>query len=377
MATDKALIEKREELKRQLSAGEYKTLIDIFLEWCDRMLRKLTGRPKPLPTWLLTFVVMLAVNGIGFGAISVANDLKSIRELGGLLGVGNPFGVGFLLRLLVTVLSIATVTILNRALGRIFSLWRNHILDATETIQSLTRFEDWLKKTCNVRSHLLVTILGGLFVSSFVVYINSSLINSYIGFGFTFDVILTDFFIAAFCYQILMIILLPVLLHSYDLKLFESDPSNSEVVARLSGELGYFVQLIAVYAAIITLANFIFGMLQAGGIFVVLALWLPIIAMFTENHASLASVIRRVKWRTLNDVQARIAKLRASRNFGSPKTMDAINKLMNYHDRVLATRNSALDVRAYLGFVNSLLLPLLAFILGNLDLVFNLVARKP
>ena len=35
MSTDTALIEKREELKRRLASGEYKTLVDIFLEWFD------------------------------------------------------------------------------------------------------------------------------------------------------------------------------------------------------------------------------------------------------------------------------------------------------------------------------------------------------
>jgi hypothetical protein len=37
------------------------------------------------------------------------------------------------------------------------------------------------------------------------------------------------------------------------------------------------------------------------------------------------------------------------------------------HDRIKATRNSALDLRAGLNFLNSLLLPLLAFVLGNFD----------
>lgn len=40
---------------------------------------------------------------------------------------------------------------------------------------------------------------------------------------------------------------------------------------------------------------------------------------------------------------------------------------MDYHDRIKATRNSALDLRAGLNFLNSLLLPLIAFVLGNLD----------
>ena len=88
-------------------------------------------------------------------------------------------------------------------------------------------------------------------------------------------------------------------------------------------------------------------------------------------------MIRRVKWKTLSEIQAKVEKLQTSKNFGNQETMDAIKRLMDYHDRVKATRNLALDFRTYLSFINSLLLPLLAFILGNLDFVLSLFARKP
>jgi hypothetical protein len=99
--------------------------------------------------------------------------------------------------------------------------------------------------------------------------------------------------------------------------------------------------------------------------------------MFITNQNSLSKIIRRAKWKALNEIQAKVEKLQVVENFENKETMDAINRLMDYHDRVNATRNSALDFRTYLNFINSLLLPLLAFILGNLDLVLNLFARRP
>lgn len=44
---------------------------------------------------------------------------------------------------------------------------------------------------------------------------------------------------------------------------------------------------------------------------------------------------------------------------------------MDYHNRIKATRDSALDLRAALNFLNSLLLPLLAFLLANLGKVLE------
>jgi len=48
---------------------------------------------------------------------------------------------------------------------------------------------------------------------------------------------------------------------------------------------------------------------------------------------------------------------------------------MDYHDRIKGTPNSALDFRAVLSFVNSLLLPLLAFLLSNMKGLIGLVHK--
>ena len=377
VTTDTSLIEKREELKRRLAAGEYKTLVDVFLAWTNRVIQRITRRSKPLPTWLITVILALVITLIGFGAISLAGDLKSIQEIGESFGVGNGLIVGFLVRFLTPVFSIFTVIVMNQAIGRIFILGRDHLVDATESMKSLVDYEDWLRKTCNVRQHLLATVFGGLLIIFFVIYVNKVLLGVFIGYGLTVQIILTDLFIGAFFYQFLMVILLPPLLRRFDLKLFSSDPATSELLARLAGELGFFVYFIAVYAALITWLGASQGVLRNVGFILVLFLWLPIIGMFALNQTSLSGMIRRAKWKTLNEAQAKIEKLRASENFGDQETMDAIKRLMDYHDRVKATRNSALDLRTYLGFINSLLLPLLAFILGNLDLVVSMFASKP
>jgi hypothetical protein len=86
----------------------------------------------------------------------------------------------------------------------------------------------------------------------------------------------------------------------------------------------------------------------------------------------MAKIITRAKWKKLNEIQAQIEKLEVEENIVEKETMEAVNRLMDYHDRIRATRNSALDLRAGLNFLNSLLLPLLAFLLGNLKEVLKL-----
>jgi hypothetical protein len=377
MTTDTALIEKREELKRRLAAGEYKTLVDVFLAWVNRVIQKNTRQTKPLPLWLMTVFLSLVLSLNLFGAVYVAGDFIIIGKVAELYGL--EYGIGALLMISATLLTLTTIIVINQSIHRVIVLWRDDILDATESVTSLQKFEDWLEKTCNLRMHFLMAIFGGLLLSLFMVASLNIMLGVFVGYGFTFGITIGNMCGSVLFYQFAMVILLPRILHRYDLKLFAADPATSELLSRLSGELSFFVYFIAGYSALITLAGVVGITSQAAstGIVLVLLFWLPIIVMFTANQTSLSSLVRRAKWKTLNEIQARVEKLQAAENLEAKDTMDAINRLLDYHERVNKTRISALDFRAYLNFINSLLLPLLAFLLGNLDKVLALFARKP
>jgi hypothetical protein len=85
-------------------------------------------------------------------------------------------------------------------------------------------------------------------------------------------------------------------------------------------------------------------------------------------------VIRHTaKWQTLNELQAKTSKLRTGANPADKEAMEAINRLMDLHDRVRATRNSTLNLRTGLDFLNQLMLPLLALLLANIDRLLEAV----
>jgi len=52
----------REELKRQLAAGEYKSSIDVILEVVGRILQKLTRRTKPPAPWISALTISLLIS---------------------------------------------------------------------------------------------------------------------------------------------------------------------------------------------------------------------------------------------------------------------------------------------------------------------------
>src|SRR5215510_7578694 len=146
MTTDTALIEKREELKRRLTAGEYKTLVDVFLEWFDRLIQKITRRSKPLSLWQITVILIFVVILINFVAFYVVSDLSTTYKYFALLGFGDAFGVLWIIYQ--SILTVVPSIVINRYVDRILVLWCDDMLDATESIASLEEFENWLKQAC-------------------------------------------------------------------------------------------------------------------------------------------------------------------------------------------------------------------------------------
>jgi hypothetical protein len=113
------------------------------------------------------------------------------------------------------------------------------------------------------------------------------------------------------------------------------------------------------------------GFLQAG-ILIAVLFWIPIIAIFILNQSSLSTLIQRAKGKTLNEIQARIEELHNSEKLGEKEPMETINRLMDYYDRIKSIRSSRIDSGAVLNLINSLLLPLLALVLGNIDKILAL-----
>ena len=378
MATDKALIEKREELKRRLVAGEYKTLVDAVLEFADRTMRKLVKRSKPIPIWFNTLALVLATSLITIAGPSLDGSAGiSLTDFFEFIGVN--FWPGILLIIMNLNLVVVAPVIMNTYIGRIMTLWSNHVIDSTESVESLKEFTNWLGTVSNRRLQLLLMIVAGLIFSFLAVGIMSYQAGSFFGYGWVVAFFLQNSLGFNVLYLLFAVILLSAKIHRYELNLFAADPASSELISRLADTFGIFVYYVGAYAAILTFNGMLIsqGDIPLTAVVLIPLIWLPIIFLFFLYHTGLSRIIRRAKWRTINEIQEKVEKLQMSKSFGDQKTMDAIKRLMDYHDRVKATPNSALEFRTYLNLFNSILLPLLGFLLGNLGLVLNFFTRKP
>lgn len=377
MTTDILLIEKREALKCRLVEGKYKTLVDVFLEMFEHLIQKLTRQSKSLRLWVSAIILSIVFISIDFAALYITGNMNEARVW--LEKSGQGYGLGYLLLWWFSniVLLVVSMIVVNHYIAGIFKLWQDDILDATESEASLDEFQDWLDRTCNRRLHLLMTIMGGLLVTIFLSVTASMQTGGFVGYGWTFAIFSGSVLLWAFTHLFLMIILLSAKLRRYDLKLFAANPGSSEILSRLSGKFNLFLYYIGIYTAILTLTTASIGFLSYSVVFFGLLYGLSLIILFALNQTSLSSIIRRAKWKTLNAIQVKVEKIQEMENFEQKETMDTINRLMDYYDRVRGTRDSGLDWRASLSFINSLLLPLFAFLLGNLDQVLKLFGNKP
>jgi hypothetical protein len=172
-------------------------------------------------------------------------------------------------------------------------------------------------------------------------------------------------------------LMFPPQLHRYHFDLYTPDPSSSEVVGRLSRLLSFILYVTMGYIVLLMLGLGFFDILSVKtllpGFLISLLVFSPMVIMYAAGQYHLSDVIVRAKWGMLNELQEKIEKLSGGDEIPDKDGLDRLSKLMDYHDRIKLTPNSALNFRASLNFLNSLLLPILAFILANLDKVLDVI----
>jgi len=365
MTADITLIEKRDELKRRLAAGEYRTLIDGLLDGTGLLIQKITRRRQKISPWLSSAIMYFIVLLAGLIILVSVTSESVLRDGTGVIAII------FLINLLLGYLSIPGLVVGNSYVHYVFTVFHNDVLDAVQSIDAVEDFEDWLKNVCNQKMHLLISLIVGVPVGMFFIY-------GYSGIGFDVRISVTILLLSIgnfmFLYLLLYMVLLSARIGRYELKLYTANPSSSQVIAELANLLSKFVYLVALYASYLALVFLMSGILVIGAVVVLVLLlfWVPIIAMFFINQNSLSNIIQKAKWKTLSDIQKRVEQLHLSKKLGDSGTMETINRLMDYHDRIKDSSNSTINLGTVLNLANSLLLPLLALTLANLDKILDL-----
>jgi hypothetical protein len=370
MTTDDALIEKREELKRRLAADEYKTLVDVFFNWMSRVIHKITRSSHPISPWINSIIVPSLISLSLFSALFLMGDVPSFISQLAIFPQGT-----FVLMMLLMYLTFLLMVTGNIIVHRAFATFNESILDSMETFATLDNFANWLTNVCDQKFHFIVSLIGGVLSGIYVLHIYKITFQKAFPISIAIGFILFYIVLFMFLYLLLYMAALSARVGQYHLKLHTADPGNSEVISRLTKLFSNLIYLAAIYAAFYVFVIAFIGLLTQFIVLLIVLLWIPLAIAFILYQSSLSRIIRRSKNKTLNEIQTKIEKLHVSEKLGEKETMESISRLMDYYDRIIRTRNSAIDLRTTLNFINSLLLPLLAFLLGNFDIVVDLIKK--
>ena len=281
----------------------------------------------------------------------------------------------------------ALALIANKVNIRAFlNTFRESCLDKMLRASDVENLGKWLKDNFNIRLPLIAGLLGGpllgwLLYHTWLVNLRATGISLEFHWGVFVTVALASIqsvWVAFYLYP--FYVAFPSRLDKYNFDLYTSDPSSSEVVGRLSRLLTYILYVTIAFIVQLTIGlsylNVITTESAGPALIFSVFVWAPTVILYATGQFHLSDVIVRAKWKILNQMQVKIESLYAVKKIPDRDTLEQLEKLMNYHDRIKATPNSALNFRASLNFLNSLLLPILAFVAANIPGIVELIQGK-
>jgi hypothetical protein len=210
-------------------------------------------------------------------------------------------------------------------------------------------------------------IASGLFIAA-----RSIVVGEFIGFGAALASLIIFPIASSSVPYVIRFLLRPPPLARYQFQLFEPNPGNTLIIRQLANFFDTFAYLYTVHALILSV-----GVVLAESTVSYIALllflaWIPTLALFVINYRALARIIRRAKWKMLVELQGKIEAERT--NIDNKERIEYIQRLLDYHEYVKRSPDSALNFNAVINLLRSLLLPTLVFLLVNLERIAFLLA---
>jgi hypothetical protein len=348
-----------------LSGAPYASVADMLLHGLGRAFQRVTRRPAP-PSFFYAALVLLLLNLLIFLVLAVSFPLAHTISGSDRLVIA----AGAASLPLVTVVVLLT----TRLHAAFISTVRSQIEPALVTDDDKQSLARWLAVNLGMPRQLgLILVFGGVCGPLSIVIARSAL---------AFDVSTSTLLVAILCGiqgaiylpTFVMVLALPFQLGRYFLTLRTVDPANSNLIICLHIVLITNIFFLGVFAALVALWLWSFGLLSPQTAVILVGMqWIIIVSTFLIGQYGLAQIIRRAKQHKLNEIQSRIAQIEQESNLATKDSVETILRLLDYYGQVKGMRGSALDVSAVLSFLQSLLLPLIASLLANITTIMQLV----
>jgi hypothetical protein len=358
--SDQLLAQRREEFRDYLATIEHPSLSDWIMDSAGALIQRLTGGQR-VPAWFSGLSIALATLALSF--------LTSL-----LLGESYPARRAMIIwEFWGCALAFYAMVVIRGCTRKMLTTFQESIIDALLSVQGLAALQQWVAASRSLKRQVVFSLLFTLFWIPLFVCFFSVKLGGFIGVGATILTTINTFLIFRGMYWLIAFCRLSLILGQQHYKVYAFDPSSSDFVQQTSDTFEATAFLVSI--------GFAFGSLaiipSRGGapfarimsIFWLLTVWGLLGGFFLGAQFQLGKVIGRAKQEKLSGIQARVEALYAGMENPDRDTLATIEKLMELHGRVKATNNWAISFREGLRFLNSLLLPLLGFILANIDLV--------
>jgi len=358
--SDQLLAQKREEFRNYLAAIEHPSLSEWILDGAGALIQRLTGGQR-VPVWFSGLSIALATLALSF--------LTSL-----LLGESYPARQAMIIwEWLGCTSAFYAMVVIRECTRKILTTFQESTIDALLSTQGLDALQQWIAAPCSLKRQVVFSLLSTLLWMPLMVCFFSVKVGGFMGVGATILASINVFLLAnALYWGIALLRLLPILGQQH-YKVYAFNPSSTDFVQQTSDIFEAMAFLASILAILFSL-NFIPSragapLVRIISIFWLLVSWGLIGGIFLGAQFQLGKIIGRAKQETLRDIQARVEALYAGMENPDRDTLATIEKLMELHGRVKATNNWPVSFHESLRFLNTLLLPLLGFILANMDLV--------
>jgi hypothetical protein len=359
--SDQLLAQKREEFRNCLATIEHPSLSEWILDGAGALIQRLTGGQR-VPAWFSGLSIALATLALSF--------LTSL-----LLGESYPARRAMIIwEFWGCALAFYAMVVTRDVTHRVLTTFQESTIEALLSMQGLAALQQWVAASCSLKRQVVFSLLFTLWWAPLMVCFFSVKLGGFIGVGATILTTTNIFLgVASGIYWAIAALRLPPILGQQHYKVYAFDPSSSDFVQHLSDTFEAVAFLASIGFAFVSL-----GLIPSRGgapfariigIFWLLVVWGLTGGIFLGAQVQLGKIIGRAKQETLSGIQARVEALYAGMENPDRDTLATIKELMELHGRVKATNNWAISFHEGLRFLNTLLIPLLGFILANIDVV--------
>jgi hypothetical protein len=232
---------------------------------------------------------------------------------------------------------------------------REYIVPKIVSLDNLADLQKWLSSANRLAPQVLFSLVLATVATLITALSLSDVFGGDIGIGAVIVVFIGFFQIGTAISFRINEITLYRRLSQYQLDLYEPNPSQSAVMLALYRMVTIPIYLVGSTMAVITIFSVITTGIQSVFISIVGVVWVSMIAAYIVSQRLLSQIIMRSKQASKTEIARRVKEL--STRLVDESARNETQWLMNYHDRIVSSPDSMVNIRSASNFILALLLP--------------------